>query len=296
MATTRSERASWTTQGAQTSAAATYAAVQNALNRSPAVQALDVEVFLQGSYANHTNTRGDSDVDIVVASSATFHYSEARLTAADRQRHQVQRIPGTVTSDAVRQAVQEALVSYFGRDRVRPKNKCLRIEKRDGYVDADVVPAQQYRLFTEYPAYGSPRWIEGIRIQPLKGSAIINYPKEHIRNGQAKNSRCNDRYKPTVRQMKRLRRKAVDAGLLSRSDAPGYLLECMVYNVPTQYFGSDAPDRLIEVVRYLHSFSAERFFSDFWSGDHIHKLFDTDPGEHNQYTAVRVIDQLWNLL
>jgi hypothetical protein len=294
--TTVAERSSWTAQGSADASKRTYDSVKAALSRSFELQGVEYEVFLQGSYANSTNTRGDSDVDVVVMLTSTFMPDTARLSPMEKQYHQIHRVPGTTTASEFRGKIERALRGYYGNARVSPKNKCIRVAKADGYVDADVVPAQQHRLYTSYSASGRSEWTEGISIQPLQGGRIVNYPKEHIRNGQAKNGAANGYYKPTVRQVKRLRRRAVDLGLLGPKDAPGYLLECLVSNVPTEYFVSDPSDRLVKIIAYLSVYNAKTLLSHMWSGDRIHKLFDDDPGEHNQYTAKRVIDVLWELL
>lgn len=296
MATTAAERSAWVSQGSIDSSKKTYDSVKAALSRSKELQFIDYEVFLQGSYANSTNTRGDSDVDVVVMMTSTFMPDITRLSIAEKGYHQRNRIPGTTHASQFRDIVERAMRDYYGNGRVEPKEKCIRVLKTAGYVDADVVPAMQHRLFTSYSASGVASWIEGISIQPLLGGRIVNYPKEHIRNGQAKNSAANGNYKATVRQVKRLRRRAVDLGLLGPKDAPGYLLECLVSNVPDTFFISDPSERLVKVLAYLSIFSADALHSSMWSGDRVHKLFEDDPGGHNQYTAKRVIDVLWELV
>ncbi len=296
MPTTESERRSWITPGAQDAAQRTYASVQAALKQWAPLRGLDFEVFLQGSYANSTNTRGDSDVDIVVMLKTTFMPDTSRLSTSEKQTWESQRVPGTLTIKDFRSHVHDALVSYYGTVRVQAKDKCIRVAKTEGYVDADVVPAYQYRLYTSYGTWTAPEWIEGISIHPLSGGSIVNYPKVHRVNGSAKNDRCHEDYKPAVRQVKRLRRRAVDLGKVGKSDAPGYLLECMVFNVPDSVFTYDDAARLPGVVGHLHSLSAETMAATFWSCDRIHHLFQDDPGQHNQYTAKRVIDTLWEIL
>ncbi|MEH1058764.1 nucleotidyltransferase [Micromonospora sp. CPCC 206171] len=295
MATSDAERRQWTQQGAQDAAQATYASVKRAIERSPDLVG-KVDIFLQGSYANATNTRGDSDVDVVVMSTSTYFPDTRRLSSADRDRERASGSPATMTSLGFRKLVEQALVDYYGVSRVHPKNKCLRVDKSAGYVDADVVPAEQVRLYTSYPSYGSPSFIEGTSIQPLEGTRIVNFPKEHRKNGARKNGLCSDRYKPTVRQIKRLRRKAVEAGLIAKGLAPGYLLECMTYNVPNRLFAYDDASRLVQVMAWLHGQSAEKMATEFMACDEVHRLFVDDPGDHDQYGAVRIIDQLWRLL
>lgn len=287
---------SWTQQGSQDAAKRTYDSVKAALSESQALNDYTYEVFLQGSYANATNTRGDSDVDIVVMLTSTYVPDTSRLTALEKARFDAQRIPGRTGPTEFRLAVQRALVGRFGAAAVQSKNKCLFVPKSNGRVDADVVPAMQIRRFQRFPNYGDPEYVEGIRISPLIGPEIVNYPKEHIKNGVAKNRACAERYKPAVRQVKRLRRRAVDHGLIGRGDAPGYLLECLVYNVAPSLFVADEVERLRAVVAYLVQLSPEAMAARFKSCDEIHTLFRNDPGRHSEYTAARVVKALWETL
>lgn len=296
MGVSPSERRSWTTPGAKDAAARTYASVERALSEHPALVKYDYEPFLQGSYANATNIRGDSDVDIVVMLRSTYIPDTSLLDQAQLQNYQRARTAGTVTLTDFRRDVHRALIAYYGSDRVHAKDKCLRVDKRDGYVDADVVPAYQVRRFRSYPAYGEPRYIEGIELRPLSGGRIVNYPKEHISNGQAKNGQCGDRYKPTVRQVKRLANYAAQLGKFQKGTVPGYVLECMVYNVRDSQFVPDDSQRLVDVMVTLHVQSAQDYAAKMKSCDDIHRLFVDDPGGHNQYTAKRVIDAMWDVL
>jgi predicted nucleotidyltransferase len=294
--TTVEERRNWVAQGSVEASSRTYTSVKTALDRSVELRGLEYEVFLQGSYANSTNTRGDSDVDVVVMLTSTYMPETSQLGLAEQQKYESDRVPGTTSSRDFRAIVEQALYNYYDVGLVDPKNKCIRVKKRDGYVDADVVPAMQQRLFKSYPSFHGASFIEGISIAPLRGPRVVNYPKEQIKNGQAKNERAGGNYKATVRQVKKLRRKAVSLGLLGADVAPGYLLECLVSNVPEELFVNDASDRLFRVLAYLHNFSASGLNDAMWSGDRVHKLFVNDPGGHNQYTAERILNVLWDLL
>jgi hypothetical protein len=292
------ERRSWTQPGAQDAAQRTYASIRTALERSTRLAGLKFDVFLQGSYANDTNTRGDSDVDVVVMLQSAVYSDVSRLTPAEREQQSRASGPSTMNAATFRALVHAALVDYYGAARVHSKNKCLRVDKTAGYVDADVVPAIEHRLYTAYPAYGQASWIEGVAIDPLEGPRIVNYPKEHRKNGQAKNAngRCAGRYKPTVRQVKRLRRRAVEQGLVAKGAAPGYLLECLVYNVPDHLFLYDDSARLVTVVNWLRALSGAQLAATCKSGDEIHHLFLDDPGHHDPHAARQVLDALWKLL
>lgn len=296
MSVSDSDLRSWTTPGAQTSATATYHSVKAALDASPEMRRLNWVAFLQGSYANATNTRGDSDVDIVVMLTETF-YADLQLLGSDaRAREATSRSPVVTSAATFRAVVHRALDAYYGPSLVAAKNKCLRVAKQPGYVDADVVPCLQVRRYRTFNSNAGSDYIEGISIEPLTGGRIVNFPKEHLANGEAKSRATGSAYKPTVRQVKRLRRRAVDLGLLSPTDASGYLLECLVFNGPTPIFQGTDAHRVRRVVYWLDEHSAEDLASTMWSCDEIHALFQNDPGDHNQYTAKRVMSTLAGML
>lgn len=284
MSSTTIEHGSWTAAGADTAAQNTYAAVRRAL--AEVERQRKVEIFLQGSYANQTNIRADSDVDVVVMTRLVFRGSVERLSANARARYSALP-PAEYQAPNLRAEVIAALNNYFGESRVHPRNKCIKVDKRDGYVDADVVPAIEYHHYTDPDDLS--KYIEGIAILPRDGGVIVNFPKEHIKNGQAKNAACNGRYKETVRQMKHLRNRAEREGLLPADIAPGYLLECMTFNAPPDRFVPNDSERLKNVVLWLKY--ADK--STFWACDKVHRLFKDDPGKFNVNTAQRIIDALW---
>lgn len=278
------DRSRWTAAGADTAASNTYTSIRSALEEVERKR--NVEIFLQGSYANKTNIRADSDVDIVVMTRSTFKGAFERLSASAREEYMA--LPtATFTHDDLRQDVTGALVAYYGSDRVHPRNKCIKVDGTAGYVDADVVPAIEYHWYLDDSDLS--RYASGIAIHPQSGGTIINFPKQHIENGQIKNELCDGNYKKTVRQVKHLRNTAVAAGLLRDGVAPGYLLECMVFNAPADEFVNDDSKRLLDVVYWLKSANK----ANFWSCDHIHQLFKDDPGKFDVDLAQVIVDALW---
>ena len=285
MASTPTEHTAWTAAGANAAAQATYASVKQAL--ADLIRLRNLEVFLQGSYANSTNIRADSDVDIVVMTRRTFHGSVGRLSARGKALWDALPAPSYLAND-LRTEVTAALVAYYGAARVTQRNKCIAVAKRDGYVDADVVPCLEYHWYRDPDSIAN--FIEGISIQPLRGERIINFPKEHIQNGQRKNVLCSERYKPTVRQMKHLRNRAIAEHRLAEGVAPGYMLECMTYNAPVDRFSANNSERLRDVVLWLKVADKQTFLSC----DGIHRLFLDDPGHFEIGTAQRIVDALWD--
>lgn len=274
----------WASPGAKDSMAKTYAAVKVALENNENIKRHNIDIFLQGSYANATNIRGDADVDVVVMLRSSWIADTSRLPLLQKLAYDNDHSSATYGAKELRADALAALVGRFGSDKVNAKNKCIRVDKSDGYVDADVVPAIQHRIYTSYDSTTKGQYIEGVKIFTQKGPVIINYPKVHIANGEAKNIATSSNYKPAVRQLKQLKRRAVQSGRVDPSHAPGYLLECMTYNAPNEVFSDDHHTRLTALLGWLLSVD----FSKFTSVDGIHDLFVTDPGNFSAVTAKTV--------
>lgn len=273
------DASTWTTPGANDAASKTYASVQTALSQSGDLAKRDYEVFLQGSYANSTNVPGDSDVDIVAMLLNTFRHDLTALPSDQRAQFDIDYDSASYYASDFRRDTHSALITYYGATRIEDKDKCIRVLKRDGYLDADVVPALQYRKYLLYTG-ARKSYIEGIILFPKSGGEIINYPKEHRKNGEEKN-KVATRYKKTVRQIKQLRNHATRLGLIEEGTAPGYLIECMIYNVANNVF---IPDDHARIGKVLHTLD-EANLSTFRSCDGIHTLFGTDPGNFSESDA-----------
>jgi len=84
-----SQLETWSHQGAVTTAKATHESVRHALSASTSpVRDKNFEAYLQGSYKNSTNIRGDSDVDIVVQLNSTFQGNTGKLTEEEKKLYQ----------------------------------------------------------------------------------------------------------------------------------------------------------------------------------------------------------------
>ena len=71
-----SQLSTWSGQGSQVRSQRTYESIRHALDGHDWPSEMGrPSVYLQGSYRNHTNIAGDSDVD-VVAESANLFYSD----------------------------------------------------------------------------------------------------------------------------------------------------------------------------------------------------------------------------
>lgn len=254
MAIPESQLQTWSHQGAVTTSSTTYHSVQNALAAATSpIRNAAYEVYLQGSYKNDTNIRGDSDVDVVVQLNATFGYDVSKLDHEQKAAFET-AYPENATyqwthfrSDTVR-----ALRSYYGNSAVTEGNKSLKLVPASGRLAADVIPAIHFRRYSSFYAAYSEHHVEGIKFWSQNdGRSIINFPKLHYDNGVAKQSRTNGRYKQTVRMFKNARTYLIDHGTISGDLAPSYFLESLLFNVPDAKFGLTLEDTFVGTFSWI---------------------------------------------
>lgn len=214
-------------------------AIRKAIAASSALSARAITVFAQGSYANRTNVRQDSDVDICVLCRDVFYYD----LPAGVLRETYGITPASYVYAQFKNEVGAALSNYFGYSGVTRGNKAFDVHANSYRVDADVVPTFEYRWYASASAYH-----EGTKFLPDNGGQVINWPSQNYDNGVSKNQRTGERFKAMVRIMKRLRNEMNEAGIGAAKPIPSFLNECLVWNVPNERFGHDT---FKEGVRYV---------------------------------------------
>ena len=170
MAIPESQLETWSHQGAITTAKATADSIKNALNsyiNRP--DGVEFEIYLQGSYKNDTNIRGDSDVDVVAQLNSTFYNN----LSEDQKRTLGLSSASYGWSDFRADAIK-ALRNYYGQSFVTEGNKTLKVKANNGRLPADVVVSSQYR---KYKTVNSSDYIEGMCFWG-NGLQIFNYPKK----------------------------------------------------------------------------------------------------------------------
>lgn len=191
---------------------------------------LTMEVFVQGSYANNTNVRANSDVDVCVMLTSSF-YTEY---PDGKSREDYGFTEGSIGFDEYKRHIQKAIVDKFGSDAVTVGDKSLKIRSNSYHVNADVVVAI---MLKDYNAIGSTdpnKYIEGTRFWSSNGAKVTNYPKLHIANGIQKNNETNHQYKYLVRMFKKIRNNMVDDKVIDRDKISSFLTECLIWNVPNR--------------------------------------------------------------
>lgn len=223
--------------------------IREAIQKSEELKVYAVEVFGQGSYANDTNVKLESDVDINVCCTAYFFTAYNAEGISDKTFGYE---TGNHSYDDFKEKVRKALVAEFGDDNVKDKNKCFSVVENSNRVKADVVPTFELRRHDDATL---SHVIKGVRYYAKDGTVVSNYPKQHIENGKRKNARTQKRFKRLVRIFKKIRYKMIDDGVQISTHITSFLLESLVWNVPEEVFnGYDTwTDRLKEAIRYIYN-------------------------------------------
>lgn len=203
--------------------------IRQAIDAHEAFNGYKFDVYAKGSYANNTNVKADSDVDIVVQCREVSYWDEAK--PAEGGHPPSASYKGIWTPAKLRSEVKAALEAKFP-GAVVPGSTAFQITPSSARVPADVVPSFTYKYY-----FPSGNYREGTKVFKSDGSSIVNYPQLQLENGRAKNNRTNGFYKKSVRILKRLENVLVSKGLAE--EQASYLLECLVYNCPDEYFLRD---------------------------------------------------------
>lgn len=200
----------WSQQGATTTAKNTHEKIRSVVERIQ-WNGPKPNIYLQGSYKNSTNIRGDSDVDIVIELTPL-------KSAFSKHVDQIQRFIG------YKNLIFSALEREFAG--VKLSEKCIKIPRTNWTIPADVVPAFSVQNASPLSLFYTP----GMRFFVQKQQRwVINHPRQHFDNGALKNARTAGLFKPTVRMFK-------NALSYPGHNFPGYFVECLLYNVPDELF------------------------------------------------------------
>ena len=293
-----SQLETWAKQGPIDSSSKSYQSIKNALSYiespiAPHITSGKVKVYLQGSYANDTNIRGDSDVDVVVELTETFHSNKTTLTVEERQAHDRHYDSATYSWEKFREDVITALQKYYGTGLVDLSgNKSLKVLPKNGRLRIDVVPVLTHR---EYVYFNSPSdhfKDTGVCLyHRITKKVIINYPEIHYNKGVDKHNLSSKWFKPAVRIFKNAVSHLIDNNKLTKNQAPSYFLQCLIYNVPSDKFGGSYQDTVVNVLKYLNSTD----LSAFMCQHEMHNLFGSEDTYWNIKDAKLTIAELTNL-
>lgn len=190
-----------------------------------------IKLFIQGSYANNTNVRTESDVDVAIIQEEEFQ-TKYRLGITDKDYNFV-TVP--IRGQSFKDEVEQCLKNKFSTD-VERKNKSIKINGNTYRKDADAVPCKRYRDYQQDYLRNVNNYVGGVVITSDKGETIINYPEQHIDNGKKKNIDTKHYYKKMVRIMKKMRYLMKDMGYQSAEFVSSFGIESLLWNVPNEIF------------------------------------------------------------
>jgi len=251
----------WAGQAATATASYTHASVRAALSAATSPTCgRDYEVYLQGSYKNDTNIRGDSDVDIVVQLNSTITSDIEALDPRAKAAFDLTHPPATYRYEDFRRDVAGALTRHYGAGTVRNGNKALKVQGGSGRLNADVVVCITHIKYA--PGLLVPSPVEGMAFFTQDCYRhVVNFPKLHYDRGVQKNFllSTNSWFKRSVRMFKNTRTYMVERWLLGPDVAPSYFLECFLYNVPDNQFGTSHQHTFRNVLDWLRTADLPRF-------------------------------------
>lgn len=180
-----------------------------------------LRVYAKGSYANNTNVRTDSDVDIAVQCTECVYWDRE----SDEAYSSKGGYKGVWKPAKLRSELAAALEAKFPGQIDTSGSVAIEVHASSARVNADVVPCYTYRKY-----FDSGYIREGTKIFPSSGDSFRNYPVQQLENGRAKNKRTHGRFKKVVRIMKRVENAMIDAGI--HREVPSFFVECLIYNCP----------------------------------------------------------------
>lgn len=242
-----------------------------------------ITLLVQGSYANNTNVRTLSDVDVAVILESTF-IPEYRpgITGSNYNFS----TGASFTVSTLKDDVEKALNKKFNHEGVERNDKSIKVHGNSYRVDSDVVPSYRFRDYrNDY--YSNPEnYVGGIEIRPDSGGRIINYPEQHIKNGRSKNTETNHSFKKQVRIAKKLKQIMIDEGYKSAENVSSFGVESLLWNVSNKTYTTYSSLRFVfdEILKYL--LDDFQNFDSYKEANGIKSLFQNNTDKQKYETFI----------
>ena len=257
MAIPEAQLQTWSNQGATTSSANTYNSIKTCIEGNNWNDDISFNIYLQGSYRNSTNIRGDSDVDVVVEFTSVFYSNKNELPPQQLNEFNEYYSDGKYTLESFKDAIIRRLQDYYGESYVEGGNKSIKILANSGRLDCDVVCCAEYREYESFNKTNTSNYAQGVVFWTNKtNEKVVNFPKLHFDNGAAKNQSCNSHYKPSIRIIKNIKSQLVSNGVITSSLAPSYFIEGLMYNMPNgNFLNSTHQSRILAFLKTFHGYN-----------------------------------------
>jgi hypothetical protein len=284
----------------QEKAARTHTAIREHLETDEALKRYAIDTYLQGSYKNSTNVRGDSDVDMGSVTDNIFYYDMSDLPAdptqygekSIREATEAEIQPAPFTFQDYRRDVLASLKRKYGD--VVDGNKSLFVPGNTYRLDADVLPCTSFRwYYTNWQ--GRASYHTGISFFTKANEQVVNFPKQHFDNLAAKDQRNDGKVKGCIRIFKRIRNELEDRGEWDRKRSPSYYLESLVWNAPDSEFSGGYSSVVQNVLAHLWNDLREKKekgdLQSYLQANEVFVLFH--PKFWNVDDALAFIDAVW---
>jgi len=221
--------------------------VREAIKNDPKLSAMSIKLFGQGSYANDTNVRLNSDIDINACFDGGFYF---HLPNGKVRGDFGLDNPISYSFSEYKNDVYSALVNCFGTSEVIRNDKCITIRANSYRVETDVVPTWRHRRYSDDKSY-----VEGVYFVTDSGAIRKSYPEQHILNARSKNQKTSRRFKWTTRIFRKIRYKMIEDGEPVSANISSFLIECLIWNVPDHIFNNSTTwtERVKECIKYLYN-------------------------------------------
>lgn len=241
-----------------------------------------IHIFIQGSYANNTCVRNESDVDIAIVRDDVYEY-------AFGEQFYSSTVNLKKEADDLKNAVEITLRKQFPYQ-VHRGNKSIKVSGNDSRKPADTVPCLSMNYYYKSHLRNYSDNLKGVIIFADDGTVIRNFPKQHISNGKTKNNETNFYYKKMVRIMKKMRYLMSDLGYSCADNVSSFGLESLLWNIPNSYFTKYCCYGFVfeDIVKYVYTHKAELI--NFYEANGVKKLCQSQQ-DVNKYSAF--IDRLY---
>ena len=221
--------------------------VSNAMNASETTSNLKLNIFTQGSYANNTNVREDSDVDICVCYGGPSFFPDY---PDGFEKEHFGNSSSNYNFLDYKKSIKDSLTEYFGCESVQSGDKAFKINSNTYRVNADVIACFEHR---RYPNPSNKNYfLSGIEFVTSEDKHIRNWPEQHFQNGVGKNNLTGRRYKSIVRVLKKLKYFLIENKEIT-DIAPSFLIECLVWNTPNTILNKGSfYDGVISTLNWLN--------------------------------------------
>lgn len=189
-----------------------------------------IKIDIQGSYANETNIRECSDIDVLVELQDIFLYDDSLLTPAEKDARDKYYITAGYDYTSFKEDLYKAIEFYYSNDKasVRKGNKSIKIKL--GVAEADIIPCFSYYKFHNFEGSKEDSNVtEGICFFAKDGTKIVSFPKQHLETCAKKEIETNI-FKDVVKIIKNIKEILLEQNRIKKDVACSYFIENLVYN------------------------------------------------------------------